>query len=134
MRVEPYLFFEGKAEEAINFYRKVVDAKDVQIMRYKDSPEPGHCPTADTNKIMHAAIHIGETLVMLSDGNCTGQPKFDGIALSLSVKTDADADRYFANLSEGANVILPITKTFFSSRFGMLKDKFGVMWMIIVMK
>jgi len=103
-------------------------------MRFKDSPEPTPpgCGPQDTNKVMHAQFRIGETVIMASDGRATGQPKFDGFALSLSVKTEAEADKAFNALADGGKVEMPLAKTFFSARFGMVKDKFGVFWMVLV--
>ena len=107
------------------------------LMRFKDSPEPhqpGMHPPGSENKVMHASLRIGENSVMASDGRCTGKPNFDGFALSLRVKTEAEADRLFAALADGGKVQMPLTKTFFSPRFGMVTDRFGVLWMIMVRK
>jgi PhnB protein len=136
MQVQPYLFFDGKCEEALDFYRKALDAKVESVMRYKDSPapsQPGSVPPGAENKVMHAAFRIGETTLMASDGNNTGHPTFQGISLTLTAANDAEADRLFAALQDGGKVQLPLTKTFFSSRFGMVADRFGVAWMIVVM-
>jgi PhnB protein len=135
MKVQPYLFFDGKCEEAVKFYEKALGAKVVMQMRFKDSPEPhqpGSCPPGAENKIMHMSFKIGDTEIMASDGNNTGRPTFQGMSLSLSVPTEADADRIFAHLAEGGNVQMPLTKTFFSPKFGMVADRFGVSWMLIV--
>jgi PhnB protein len=136
MQVQPYLFFDGKCEEALDFYRKTLDAKVESVMRFKDSPapaQPGSVPPGAENKVMHAAFRIGETTLMASDGNNTGHPTFQGISLTLTAANDAEADRLFAALQDGGKVQLPLTKTFFSSRFGMVADRFGVAWMIVVM-
>ena len=133
MQVQPYLFFDGCAEEAIEFYRKALGANVTMMMRFKDSPEPpppGAMPPGSENKIMHASFNIGETMVMASDGNCAGKTNFQGFSLSISALDVATADRMFKALSEGGQVTLPQTKTFFSPRFGMLTDRFGVPWMI----
>jgi PhnB protein len=133
MPIEPYLFFEGRCEEAINFYRTALGAEVEMAMRYKDSPEPcasGTTPPGD--KIMHASIKIGDSRILLSDGHAKGAPSFQGFGLSLPVKTESDADRTFNALSSGGKVQLPLTKTFFSPRFGMVSDKFGVLWMVMV--
>jgi len=133
--VEPYLFFDGKCEEAIEFYRKALDAEVDMLMRYKDSPEPhqpGMVPPGSENKVMHANLRIGDTSVMASDGRCQGKPHFDGFALSLGVATEAEANRQFAALAEGGTVQMPLAKTFFSPRFGMVTDRFGITWMILV--
>ena len=136
MRVQPYLFIDGRCEEAINFYVKVLGAKVELLMRYKDSPEPpqpGMCPPNSEDKIMHAAFKIGETTVMASDGRCQGKPSFQGFSLSVNAANDAEAEKLFAALGEGGQVQMPLSKTFFSSRFGMVADRFGVSWMVIVM-
>ena len=132
--IQPYLFFDGKCEEAIEFYKKALGANVNMLMRFKDSPEPTPpgCGPTDSNKVMHAQFQIDETVIMASDGRATGQPKFDGFALSLSVKTEAEADKAFNALADGGKVEMPLAKTFFSARFGMVKDKFGVFWMVLV--
>ncbi|MFP5287098.1 MAG: VOC family protein [Thermoanaerobaculia bacterium] len=134
MHVEPYLFFEGRCEEAIELYRSVLGAEVEMIMRYKDSPEPPNpemCPPGSEDKVMHASFRIGETRVMASDGLSSGQPNFHGVSLSISVPDDATAERFFAALEDGGQVQMPLSKTFFSSRFGMVADRFGVSWMIV---
>jgi PhnB protein len=132
--VQPYLFFDGKCEEAIEFYKKALGAKVNMLMRFKDSPEapPPGCAPTDLNKVMHAQFQIGETVIMAADGRATGKPKFEGFSLSLSLPTEAEVDEVFANLSAGGKVEMPPVKTFFSARFGMVVDKFGVFWMVLV--
>jgi len=133
--VEPYLFFNGRCEEAIEFYRQALGAEVLMLMRFKDSPEPpqpGMHPPGAENKVMHAALRIGENILMASDGRCTGKPSFAGFSLSLRVQTEAQADRLFAALADGGRAELPLAKTFFSPRFGMVTDRFGVCWMVIV--
>jgi PhnB protein len=132
--VQPYLFFDGKCEEALEFYQRALGAEVVMLMRFKDSPEPPPpgCAPADANKVMHAQFRIGETVIMASDGRATGNPKFEGFALSLAVKTEAEADKAFNALADGGKVEMPLGKTFFSARFGMVADKFGVFWMVLV--
>jgi len=134
--VQPYLFFDGRCEEAIEFYKCALGAEVAMLMRYKDSPEPPPpgCAPADSNKVLHVQFQIGETVIMASDGRASGQPKFEGFALSLSVKTEAEADKTFNALADGGKVEMPLAKTFFSERFGMVKDKFGVFWMVLVAK
>ena len=135
MQVQPYLFFDGRCEEAIEFYRKTHGAKVEMMMRFKDSPEPpqlGMCPPGSADKVMHACLRIGDAAVMASDGRCTGKPSFQGFALSLTARNEAEADGMFAALGEGGQVQMPLTKTFFSPRFGMVADRFGVSWMVIV--
>lgn len=136
MLIQPYVFFEGRCEEAIEFYKHALGAKVDMLMRYKDSPEPpkpGMCPPNSEDKVMHACFRIGETAVMASDGLCTGKPGFQGFSLSLTVKDDAEAKRLFAALEDGGKICMPLSKTFFSPSFGMVNDRFGVSWMIIVM-
>ena len=136
MQVQPYLFFEGRCEEAVNFYVRTLGAKVDMLMRYKDSPEPpqpGMCPPNSENKIMHGSMHIGETVVMVSDGLCGGHPQFQGFALSLDAANEAEAERMFAALVDGGQQKMPLGKTFFSPCFGMVADRFGVLWMIIVL-
>jgi PhnB protein len=132
--VQPYVFFDGKCEEAIEFYKKSLGANVGMLMRYKDSPEPPPpgCAPADSNKVMHAQFQIGETVILASDGRATGNPKFEGFALSLTVKTEAEADKAFNALANGGKVEMPLAKTFFSARFGMVEDKFGIFWMVSV--
>jgi PhnB protein len=133
MIVQPYLFFEGRCEEAIEFYKKALGAEVTMLMRYKESPEPAQAPPGSDNKIMHAAFRIGETTVMASDGYCKGKPSFQGFSLSITAPDVARADKMFAALAEGGQVQQPLTKTFFSPRFGMVADRFGLGWMILVM-
>jgi PhnB protein len=133
MSIQPYLFFEGRCEEAIEFYRSALGAEVVMLMRYKDSPEPpppGVIPPGSENKIMHMTFRIGDAVVMGSDGMCSGQPGFQGFSLSLTVASDDEADRMFAALADGGQVQMPLEKTFWSPRFGMVSDRFGVSWMI----
>jgi PhnB protein len=133
MNAVPYLYFNGIAEEAIEFYKKAVGAKVNMLMRFKDCPdECAEMNAAVANKVMHADLSIGESTVLVSDGRCTGNVKSDGFSLSLSANTEAEADRLFAALSEGGKVGMPLAKTFFASKFGMVNDRFGVMWMVIV--
>jgi PhnB protein len=135
MQVQPYLSFDGRCEEAINFYRTAVGAEVTMMMRFKESPEPhqpGMMPPGSEDKIMHASLRIGDSTVMASDGRCAGHPGFQGFSLSLTVPDVARAQRLFAALSDGGQVKMPLTKTFFSPSFGMLADRFGVSWMIMV--
>ena len=136
MLVQPYLFFDGRCEEAIEFYRRALGAEVTMLMRFKESPEPHNpemCPPGADDKVMHASFRIGDTTLMASDGRCLGKPSFQGFALSLTVPNDVEADRRFAALADGGQVQMPLAKTFFSPRFGMVADRFGVSWMIIVM-
>ncbi len=135
MQVQPYLFFEGRCEEALEFYKSALGAQVDMLMRYKDSPEPpkeGSLPDGSGNKVMHANLKIGETTVMASDGRCHGKPSFQGFSLSLNARDETDARRLFNALSPGGQVVMPLGKTFFSPAFGMTTDRFGVLWMVIV--
>ena len=135
-QVQPYLFFDGRCEEALEFYKSTLGAKVDMMMRFKDSPEPmapGMCPPGSENKVMHAAFRIGDTLVMASDGMAKGKPEFKGFSLSVNAASEAEADKLFAALGEGGQVQMPQSKTFFSPRFGMVADRFGVSWMVIVL-
>ena len=130
--VQPYLIFEGRCEEAIEFYRSALGAEVIMLMRFKDSPEPGMCAPGAENKVLHASLRIGETTLMASDGRCQGKLSFQGFSLSLAVLNESEAERLFASVAEGGQVQMPLTKTFFSPCFGMVTDRFGVSWMIIV--
>jgi PhnB protein len=135
MQVQPYLFFDGRCEEALTFYREALGAEVKMLMRFKDSPEPhqpGMVPPGSEEKVMHACMQIGDTSVMASDGRCMGEAKFQGFSLSVSAKDEAEADRLFAALADGGQVQMPLSKTFFSPRFGMVADRFGMSWMVIV--
>ncbi len=135
MQVQPYLFFDGRCEEAIAYYRRTLGAEVTMLMRFKDGPpQPeGQCmvPPGSENKVMHASLRIGDTTVLASDGRCLGKPSFQGFSLSLDVTTDAEAERLFAALGDGGQVQMPLGKTFFANSFGMVTDRFGVCWMII---
>jgi PhnB protein len=133
--IQPYLFFDGRCEEAIEFYRRTLGAEEVMLLRFKDSPEPpqpGGCAPGSDDKVMHASFRIGSSTILASDGRCQGKPRFEGFSLSFTVASEAEAERVFAALSDGGEVQMPLTKTFFSPRFGMLADRFGVSWMIYV--
>jgi PhnB protein len=130
--VQPYLFFDGCCEEALNFYKTAVGAEVVSINRFKDSPEGAGCPGMSPDKIMHAMFAIRGSIILASDGQCTGKPSFAGFALSITARDVADAEKLFGALSQGGRVEMPLAETFFSPRFGMLADKFGVFWMIYV--
>ena len=134
MQVQPYLFFNGRCEEAFDFYKKAVGADTNMLMRYKDSPPPHHHTPEMNDKVLHMQITIGDTTILASDGHCTGELKFEGFALSLTVKEVAEAERLYAALSAGGQATMPLTSTFFSPSFGMLTDKFGVGWMVYVLR
>ena len=133
MQVQPYLFFDGRCEEALEFYRDAVGAKVEALMRFKDSPEPppADCAPVGADKVMHASMRIGDSQVMVSDGDARGRPEFKGFSLSLTVADADEAQRRFAALGEGGQVAVPLGKTFFSPGFGMLVDRFGVHWMVL---
>jgi PhnB protein len=132
MQVQSYLFFDGRCEEALEFYKKAVGAQVDMLMRFKESPDKAMIAPGSENKVMHAQFKVGDTKVLASDGRCQGQPKFDGFALTISTRTEAEAEKTFAALGDGGKVAMPLTKTFFSPRFGMLADRFGVNWMVLV--
>ncbi|TWU29275.1 VOC family protein [Bythopirellula polymerisocia] len=134
MFVQPYLFFGGRCEEALDYYTKALGAKVEMMMRFNESPEPappGAVPPGFENKVMHATFQIGDSIVMASDG-CDEGSTFSGFSLSLSAASAAEADRVFAALAEGGKVGMPLGETFWSPRFGMLTDQFGIGWMITV--
>lgn len=128
----PYLYFDGRAEEAIEFYHKALGAEVLALFRFKDSPDPGMSPPGSGDKVMHASLGIGGTILFVSDGRCGGNAKFEGFSLSLTAGDTAEAERLFAALTKDGQVQMPMTKTFFSPSFGMVTDKFGVPWMIYV--
>ncbi|HEY3760973.1 MAG TPA: VOC family protein [Verrucomicrobiae bacterium] len=132
--IQPYLFFDGKCEEAIEFYQRALGAKVLMLMRYKDAPPEAqqNMPPGNKDKVMHANLRIGAATVLVSDGHCKGNPKFEGFGVSLTLKTPAEVDKAFQALSEGGQAAMPVGETFFSKRFGMVTDKFGVMWMVLV--
>lgn len=135
MQIQPYLFFDGRCEEAVEFYRGALGAEVTMLMRYKESPEPpppGMVPPNWDDKIMHASLQIGDAMIMASDGCGSGELRHNGFSLSISVKDAAAADRAFNALAAGGKVDMPLGKTFWSPRFGMLTDKFGIQWMVSV--
>jgi len=134
MQVQPYLFFEGRCEEAITFYKQALGAEVEMLMRFKDSPEPpsAGCAPVSGEKVMHACFKVGEAKIMASDGMASGKPSFQGFSLSLDMKNKEEAERTFRALSEGGKVQQPLIKTFFAPAFGMVADRFGVSWMVIV--
>ena len=131
MEIQPYLFFEGRCDEAIEFYKSALGAEVKMLMRYKESPE-GMCQPGMEEKVMHSALGINGGTILASDGMASGNPKFEGISLSLPARDEAEAERFFNALADGGKVVQPLIQTFFSPRFGMLSDRFGVHWMILV--
>ena len=135
MHIESYLFFNGRCEEAIEFYQRALGAEVLMLMRNKEAPEkppPGMLPPGSENKVMHATLRIGSSNLMLSDGRCDGKPVFNGFSLSLDAANEAEAERLFAALCDGGTVQMPLAKTFWSPKFGMVADRFGVGWMVSV--
>jgi PhnB protein len=132
MELQPYLFFDGRCEEAIAFYQSALGAEVTMLMRYKDCPQPDMISPGSGEKVMHANLRIGGSTVLASDGQCKGQPNFQGFAVSITAADPAEAERLFAALSDGGQVQMPLAETFFSPRFGMLADRFGVSWMVYV--
>lgn len=134
MQVQTYLLFNGRGDEALEFYRSALGAEVETLLRYKDSPEPcepGRLPPGWEEKIMHTSFRIGASTVMASDGCSQEQTSFQGFSLVLTADNEAEADCWFAALSDGGQVQMPLTQTFFSPRFGMVADRFGVSWMIL---
>lgn len=132
MQVQPYLNFDGRCDEALEFYKKAIGAKVGMLMRWKDSPDKSMCTPGNADKVMHSQFQIGDTTIMASDGRNSGNPNFQGIMLSIAAQSGAEVDKLFNGLAEGGQVTMPLGKTFFSRRFGMLADKFGVGWMVLV--
>jgi PhnB protein len=133
MPIQPYLFFNGRCDEAIEFYQKALGAEVMMLMRFKQMPDQSMVRPETAEKVMHARLRIGDAIVLASDGMCTGeQQKFEGFSLTLSTSSAEEVDRAFNALAEGGQVRMPLDKTFFSPRFGMLTDKFGVGWIILV--
>ena len=133
MKIDPYLFYNGRCEEAINFYKSALGAELQMMMRNSDSPEPpppGMLPPGSENKIMHASLLIGGALIMMSDGDCKGETAFKGFSISLDCGNEAEAQRAFNALADGGHVNMPLSKTFWAPLFGMVVDKFGVNWMV----
>jgi len=135
MRIEAYLFFNGRCEEAIEFYKKALGAEVQMLMRNRDAPDkppPGMLPPGSDDKVMHANLRVGSSILMVSDGRCDGRPEFKGFALSLDAASEAEAERMFNALADGGAVQMPLAKTFWAPKFGMVADRFGVGWMVSV--
>ena len=131
MQIQPFLFFEGRTEEALEFYKGKLGAQVEFLMRYKDNPDPKYNPPNSGEKVMHSCFRVGDTQVMASDGNCTGKPSFQGFSLTFNAADEADAKRRFTALAEGGQVNLPLSETFFAKSFGMVADRFGLNWMVM---
>ena len=136
MNVQPYVFFDGKCEEALEFYKGAVGAKVDMMMRFKEAPAEmqGQMSPGSKDKVMHAAFKIGDTQILASDGECHGKPEFKGVTLTINANSDAEAEKLFGALGKGGQVTMPMTETFFATRFGILADKFGVSWMVLAAK
>ena len=135
MQTQIYLFFDGRTDEALAFYKKTLGIEVEMLMRFKDAPgpqDPNYPPPPKPDAVMHSSFKLGGQSVMASDGNCGGKAEFKGFSLSLAVKTEGEAEKLFAALSDGGQVTQPLIQTFFSPKFGMLQDKFGVGWMVLV--
>ncbi len=132
MHVQPYLDFNGCCDEALEFYQKAIGAKVGMLMSWKDSPDKSMCTPQNAEKVMHSQFQIGDTTVMASDGRNSGKSNFHGIMLSIAASTEVEADNIFNGLANGGQVQMPLGKTIFSPRFGMVADKFGVGWMVLV--
>jgi PhnB protein len=131
MPVQPYLFFNGSCDEAIEFYQKALGAEIMMLMRFKQMPDQSMVKPETAEKIMHARLRIGDAIVLVSDGMCDAEQKFEGFSLTLSLSSVEEVDRRFNALADGGQVRMPLDKTFFSPRFGMLTDKFGVGWIVL---
>jgi PhnB protein len=132
MDMQPYLFFDGKCDEALAFYKSAIGAEPTMLMRFKEAPDQSMVSPGNAEKVMHAQVKLGDATVLMSDGRCTGNTNFKGFALALTVDGESEADKKFSALAAGGQVTMPLAKTFFSPRFGMLTDKFGVGWMVLV--
>jgi PhnB protein len=131
MQVQTYLFFDGRCEEALDFYKKTLGATVDMLMRFKEAPDQSTISPDSKEKVMHCAFRVGDTQVLASDGRCMGKPSFQGFALTITAKDDTDAERLFGALGDGGEVQMPMSETFFASRFGMVADKFGTSWMVL---
>jgi PhnB protein len=136
MNVQPYVVFDGKCEEALEFYKSAVGAKVDMLMRFKEAPAEQHAQMSpgSMEKVMHCAFKIGDTQILASDGHCTGKPTFQGFSLTINAASDAEAEKLFGALGKGGQVTMPMSETFFASRFGMVSDKFGINWMVLAEK
>jgi PhnB protein len=134
MQVQPYLFFDGRCDEAIDFYKLALGAELMSLMRFRDAPDPDeHGPEPPGgDKVMHAGLRIGDTTVLMSDGRAQGNPKFEGFSLALNPASESEAEHLFASLADGGQIQMPLARTFFALRFGMVADRFGISWMIHV--
>ncbi|MGH8443665.1 MAG: VOC family protein [Solimonas sp.] len=136
MNIQAYLAFDGRCEEALEFYREAIGAEITSLMRFSECPDPmppDMLPPGSEHKIMHSAFRVAGQELLASDGNCAGKSKFDGFSLALSVADPQTAQRYFKALGHGGQIHQPLIKTFFASSFGVVNDRFGVSWMVLSM-
>jgi PhnB protein len=131
MRVQPYIDFDGRCDEALDFYRRALGAEVTQVMRFKDAPDQGMIPPGSGEKVMHASFRVGDTDLLAMDGRSQGKPKLEGVNLALTADDSAAATRHFNALADGGQVQMPLAKTFFSPMFGMVTDRFGITWMVM---
>jgi len=131
MNVQPYLSFEGRAQEAIDFYKSALGAEVEAVMLFKDAPPEMQANMPNKDKVMHSAFKVGDTTIMATDGQCSGKSEFSGITLTIQANSDAEAEKLFNALAQGGKVNMPLAETFFATRFGMVADKFGVGWMVL---
>jgi len=137
MNIQPYLYFDGRSQEAIDFYKDAIGAKVEMVMHFKDAPKEMQAQITPGmgDKVMHACIKVGDTPVFLSDGHCHGNAVFSGVTLTINADSDAQADKLYKALTkDGGKETMPMTETFFATRFGTLADKFGVSWMVLKAK
>ena len=134
MHVQPYLFFDGRCDEALDFYKKTLGATVNMLMRFKESPDQTACAPGSEEKVMHACFNVGDTAIFASDGMNKGKPNFDGFSLSVTGKDGAEVETLYNALVDGGEAMMPLAETFFAHKFGMLKDKFGVRWMVLAPK
>jgi PhnB protein len=131
MNVQPYLSFEGRAQEAIDFYKSALGAQVEAVMQFKDAPPDMQANMPNKDKVMHAAFKVGDTTIMATDGQCSGKSEFSGITLTIQANSEAEAEKLFNALAQGGKINMPMAETFFATRFGMVADKFGVGWMVL---
>lgn len=134
MKIEPYLMFNGRCEEAISFYQTVLGAEVAFLMRFDEAPDKECCPPGAEKKVMHATIMVAGNALMMSDGCCDDKPAFQGISLSISVDDIEQGRTLFEQLSEGGLIEMPYAATFWSPGFGVVRDRFGVSWMVNVLE
>ena len=133
MNVQPYLSFEGRAQEAIDFYKSALGAQVDVVMHFRDAPPEmqSQMDPKSRDKVMHAAFRVGDTQIMASDGQCNGKAVFSGVTLTLNASSNGEAEKMFKALGDGGKVGMPMSETFFAHRFGTVADKFGVNWMVL---